>query len=203
MIKTRTQLHNNPFLWLLVLGLALAFILTGGPKAVGAALISYNSFDTATKQKVDNTRAFAANADAGQAIVKQGGPITDNGTVLDGIDLTGFSGTFIATVSGQVDRTLAAPVAGKQVQPQLSLWRDCDNDGIFEWKTGEGAMSPNATIPDAKDRSVTINGSVKYSVYKACHTKLIAFAYAADGSGYAGEPELSVGWASVTLIPIR
>lgn len=192
------------------LGLALGVVaigtglaLSGAPAAVGAALLSYNQFDNATKAKVDNTRAFAANADANQAIVKQGGPITDNGTTVKGIDMTGFSGTFIATVSGQVDRTLAAPVAGKQVQPQFSLWRDCDNDGVFEWKTGEGIMSPNATIPDAKDRSVTINGSVKYSVYKACHTKLVAFAYAADGSGYAGEPELSVQWASVTLIPIR
>lgn len=186
-----------------VLGLSIAVMLLGGPSAVAAALISYNSFDTATKQKVDNTRAFAANATANQTIVKQGGPITTNGTVVTGIDLTGFSGTFIAAVSGQVDRTLAAPVAGKQVQPQLSLWRDCDNDGVFEWQSGEGPMSPNATIPDAKDRSVTINGSVKYTVYKACHTKLVAFAYAADGSGYAGEPELSVAWASVTLIPIR
>jgi hypothetical protein len=188
---------------LAILGLGAVVMLAGGPQAVGAALISYNQFDTATKQKVDNTRAFAANANAGQVIAKQGGPITANGTPLAGIDLTGFSGTFIATVSGQVDRDVAAPVAGKQVQPQLSLWRDCDNDGVFEWQQGEGPMSPNATIPDAKNRSVTINGSIKYTVYKACHTKLVAFAYAADGSGYAGDPELSVGWASVTLIPIR
>lgn len=177
--------------------------LAGGPAAVAASLVSYTQFDTATKTKVDNTRMFAVNAKADQTITKQSGPIATNGTVLQGIDLTGFSGTFMATISGQVDRTVAAPVAGKQVQPQLSLWKDCDNDGVFEWQTGEGGMSPNGTIPDAKNRSVTINGTQVISVYKACHTKLIAMAYASDGSPYVGDPELVVGWATLALEPIR
>lgn len=182
---------------------AAAIALAGGPGAVAATVIDYTQFNASTRAKVDNTRAFAVNADANQDIKKLSGPIAANGTTLKGIDLTGFSGTFIATISGQVDRHTVAGNPGLQVQPQLSLWRDCDNDGVFEWQDGEGGMSPNATIPDAKNRSVTINGTQVYSVYKACHTKLIAHAYSADGSPYKGDPEMVVGWATLTLVPIR
>lgn len=192
----------------IVVGLIAALLVTwvafnGGPRAVAASLISYAQFDTATKQKVDNVRSFAAASNADTVITKIGGPITDNKTVLPGIDLTGFSGNFIATISGQVDRTTAASVPGKAIQPQFSLWRDCDNDGVFEWKDGEGIMSPNATIPDQKDRSVTINGTALLHVYKACHTKVIAFGYASDGSA-AGSGELTAAkGVTVTLIPYR
>ena len=182
--------------------LAGVVVLAGGPAAVGAALLSYNQFDTATRQKVDNTRAFAVNSSAPVVIAKIGGPITANGTVVPGIDLSGFSGKFLVNISGQVDRTLDASVPGKAVQPQLSLWRDCDNDGVFEWQTGEGGMSPNGTIPDQKNRSVTINGTQVLSVFKACHVKVIAFGYAADGSA-AGSGELTVSNATLSLIPIR
>jgi hypothetical protein len=188
---------------LAMIAVATVAVLGGVPQAIGAALINYSQFDTATKQKVDNTRAFAANSIPGQTILKISGPIATNGTVVQGIDLSGFSGNFIATISGQIDRIEASGNPGKAVQPQLSLWKDCDNDGVFEWQTGEGGMSPNATIPDQKNRSVTVNGTQMIRVYKACHTKLVAFGYASDGSPYAGAPELQLAWASLTLIPIR
>lgn len=186
-----------------VVALGTGVALAGGPAAVGAALLSYNQFDASTKSKVDNTRTFTAATTEDKVIAKVGGPITTNGTVLPGIDLTGFSGDFLAIVSGQVDRTAAAATPGLQVQPQLSLWRDCDNDDVFEWQTGEGVMSPNATIPDAKDRSVTVTGVVKFRVYKACHTKVIAMAYdAVQGSESSGQLSVAKG-ATVTLIPYR
>lgn len=183
----------------LVGGVALA----GGPGAVAASLLSYNQFDSSTKAKVDNVRAFVATSSDAVVIEKIGGPIAANKTVVPGIDLTGFSGNFIATISGQVDRTTAAAVPGKAIQPQFSLWADCDNDGNFEWRSGEGITSPNATIPDQLNRSVTINGTAKLHVYKACHTKLIAFGYASDGSS-AGSGELTaVKGVTVTLVPYR
>jgi hypothetical protein len=184
----------------LVAGIATVSAIGG---ATAASYITYNQFDSATKAKVDNVRAFVASSNADVTIAKIGGPITDNGTVVPGIDLTGFSGNFIATISGQVDRTTAASVPGKAVQPQFSLWADCDNDGVFEWKNGEGVTSPNATIPDQKDRSVTINGTAKLRVWKSCHTKLIAFGYASDGSA-AGSGELTAAkGVTVTLVPYR
>jgi len=186
-----------------VVALGTGVALAGGPAAVGAALISYGQFDTATKQKVDNTRLFTAMTTTDQVITLVGGPIATNGTVLAGIDLTGFSGDFQAIVSGQIDRATTATTPDLQVQPQLSLWRDCDNDGVFEWQTGEGVMSPNATIPDQKDRSVTVTGIAKFRVNKACHTKVIAFAYdKIQGSSSSGQLVVAKG-VTVTLIPYR
>lgn len=189
---------------LTAVGLAAGLLVAGAAAGAGAAsYISYYQFDASTRAKVDNVRAFVASSTEDTVISKIGGPITDNATEIPGIDLTNFSGDFIATVSGQVDRTTAATVPGKAVQPQFSLWRDCDNDGVFEWKSSEGITSPNATIPDQKDRSVTINGTAKLHVYKACHTKLLAFGYASDGSS-AGSGELTVAkGVTVTLVPYR
>ncbi len=177
------------------------FALSGAPAAIGAALIGRPQLTADVKADIDRTKVFAANGTP-VTIAKIGGPITTNGTVVHGIDLSGFSGNFVATVSGQVDRTVAATVPGKAIQPQFSLWKDCDNDGVFEWQSGEGVTNPNATIPDQKDRSVTINGTAFLSVYKACHIKLIAFGYASDGSA-AGSAELAVSQATVVLTQVR
>lgn len=184
---------------LVIAGTALA--LSGAPAAVGAALVGRAQLTADVKADIDRTKVFAANGTP-VTIDKIGGPIATNGTKVAGIDLTGFSGDFVATISGQVDRTVAATVPGKAIQPQFSLWKDCDNDGVFEWQSGEGVTSPNATIPDQKDRSVTINGTAFLSVHKACHTKLIAFGYASDGSA-AGSGELAVSQVTVVLTQVR
>lgn len=146
-------------------------------------------------------------------IDKIGGPIATNGTVLADINVpVGVSRQYLVTLSGQIDRTTAAATPGKGTQPQLSLWWDKDNDGVFEWKSvadggnDEGLISPNATIPDTKGRSVTVSG--QYWLKTPTGTpgsngrlKVIAFGYNNDTSADGGG-ELTVKNALLTLLPI-
>lgn len=147
-------------------------------------------------------KVYADAITAPVVIDKIGGPIATNGTKLSAVDLVLPAGTYIVQVSGQIDRTTAAATPGKQTQPQLSLWLDKDNDDAFEWQTGEGSISPNGTIPDTKDRSVTVNGQTVVTLDAPTHVKLLAFGYNADTSA-AGAGELTVGAAMVSATPIK
>lgn len=149
---------------------------------------------------VNTVNVLAASADP-QEIGAIGGPIAANGTQLSP-DLVVPPGKYLVTVSGQIDRTVAASDPGKATQPQISLWFDNDNDGVFEWQDGEGSISPNGTIPDAKNRSVTVSGTTVVTITEETHAKLIGFGYAVDGSG-AGSNELTVANATLVLMPLR
>lgn len=136
-----------------------------------------------------------------KTIANIGGPINTQGTKLD-VSLQLPYGAYLVTVSGQINRTTTAADAGKQTQPQLSLWLDKNRDGAFTWQT-EGSISPNGTIPDLKDRSVTVSGQTKVVVTQSTPLTvgLIAHGYNNDASG-SGSGELSVGNAVISAIPI-
>lgn len=141
-----------------------------------------------------------ASLDAPKAIVNIGGPINTQGTKL-GLGMKLKRGTYLVTVSGQINRTDTAATPDKQTQPQLSLWLDKNADGAFTWQT-EGSISPNATIPDLKDRSVTVSGQAVVKVTASTwDVDLVAHGYNNDQSA-AGSGELSVGSALITAIPI-
>lgn len=152
-----------------------------------------------------NTAIYAQASNV--VIDKIGGPIATNGTVLTDINIpVGVTRQYLVTLSGQVDRTTAAATPGKGTQPQLSLWWDKNNDGVFQWQDGEGLISPNATIPDTKDRSVTVSGQYWLKTGSGNLTsqgrlKVIAFGYDNDQSS-AGSGELTVRNALLTLLPI-
>lgn len=156
---------------------------------------------TATANDV-RQKVYADAITAPVVIANIGGPIATNGTKLSDVDLVLPAGTYLVQVSGQVDRTTAAATPGKQTQPQLSLWFDKNNDGVFQWQTGEGSISPNGTIPDTKDRSVTLNGQTLVTLDVATHVKLLAFGYNADTSS-AGGGELTVGSAMISATPVK
>lgn len=155
-----------------------------------------------TKANDVRQKLYADAITAPVVITNIGGPIATNGTKLSAVDLVLPAGTYLVQVSGQVDRTTAAATPGKATQPQLSLWFDNNNDGVFQWQTGEGSISPNGTIPDTKDRSVTVNGQTMVTLTASTHLKLIAFGYNADTSA-AGGGELTVGAALVTATPVQ
>lgn len=149
---------------------------------------------------LDTTKMISVNADP-QQIGAIGGPIKDNGTQLSP-DLVVQPGSYKVEISGQIDREVNAATPGKGTQPQISLWLDLDNDGVFEWQDGEGSISPNCTIPDLKDRSCTVSGFTKITLTEATHFKLIAHGLDNDGSG-AGSNELAVVNATLALTPTR
>jgi hypothetical protein len=155
-----------------------------------------------TKANDVRQQVYADAITAPVVITNVGGPIATNGTKLSAVDLVLPAGTYLVQVSGQVDRTTAAATPGKATQPQLSLWFDTNNDDVFQWQTGEGSISPNGTIPDTKDRSVTVNGQTMKTLTQPTHVKLIAFGYNADTSA-AGGGELTVGAALVTATPVK
>jgi hypothetical protein len=158
--------------------------------------------DADLKAKVNDTRTTVLAASATPAdIAKIGGPIAANGTKLS-IDLVAPAGKYLVNLGGQIDRKVTAATPDKQTQPQLSLWRDADNDGVFEWQAGEGSISPNATIPDTKDRSVTVAGQTVITLEAETHLKVIAFGYNNDTSA-AGGGELAVSDATLVLTPLR
>lgn len=152
-----------------------------------------------------NTAIYGQASDV--VIDKIGGPIATNGTVLADIKVpVGVTRQYLVTLSGQIDRTTTAATPGKGTQPQLSLWWDKNDNGVFEWQTGEGLISPNATIPDMKDRSATVSGQYWLKTGGNLQTgqgslKVIAFGYANDGSA-AGSGELTVKNALLTLLPL-
>lgn len=148
-----------------------------------------------------NSTRMLADAANPQEIGLVGGPIKTNGTKLS-MDLTVPAGTYLVTVSGQIDRHQDAAKPGRATQPQLSLWRDKNNNGEFEWQDGEGSISPNCTIPDTTGRSCTVSGSTKISTTATEHWKFVAFGYNGDGSD-AGSNELAVSNATLILVPMR
>jgi hypothetical protein len=176
--------------------------VTTGKMADGAATESKLGADVQTKLNDQRQKLYADAIDAPVVVAKVGGPIATNGTKLDDVDLVLPAGTYIVQVSGQIDRTTAVADPGKQTQPQLSLWFDNNNDGTFEWQTGEGSISPNGLIPDTKGRSVTVNGQTLVTLDAATHVKLLAFGYNADTSS-AGGGELTVSSAMVSAIPVK
>lgn len=134
-------------------------------------------------------------------IANIGGPINTQGTHL-GLGLKLTHGSYLVTVSGQINRVTAAASPGKQTQPQLSLWLDRNRDGEFTWKT-EGDISPNGTIPDTADRSVTVSGQTVITISQSTpmDVDLVAHGYSNDQTG-AGSGELAVSNAVISAIPI-
>lgn len=133
------------------------------------------------------------------AIENIGGPINDNNTNLE----TGFTlpaGTYLINVSGAFmdDEASETEIA---VYPQLSLWIDKSQDGNFQWKEGEGDISPNALMPNAKDRHISVSGQSIVTLDEETHVGLLGFGYAADQSA-ARSGDIDVVNAVVTATPI-
>lgn len=171
---------------------------------VKAGALDESDLNAAAQAKLNDARqqVYADAITTPVVITNIGGPIATNGTKLSAVDLVLPAGTYLVQVSGQIDRTTAATTPGKATQPQLSLWFDNNNDDVFQWQTGEGSISPNGTIPDTKDRSVTVNGQTMVTLDQSTHVKLLAFGYNADTSA-AGGGELTVGAAMVSATPIK
>lgn len=162
--------------------------------------VGFPALKPEVKAALDSTKALADTANP-QEIGLIGGPIKTNGTKLS-LDMTVPAGKYLVTVSGQIDRHQDAAKPGRATQPQLSLWRDKNNNGEFEWQDGEGSISPNCTIPDTTGRSCTVSGSTVITTTVAEHWKFVAFGYNGDGSD-AGSNELAVSNATLILVPMR
>lgn len=122
-----------------------------------------------------------------KAITHIGGPINDNFTDLD-TGLTLAPGTYTVTVSGSFESANAAADGTPAVYPQLSLWLDKNNDGDFTWQDGEGDISPNAEMPAAAKRHISVSGTTVITLTEETPVKLLGFGYDANqGSARSGE----------------
>jgi len=129
-----------------------------------------------------------------------GGKINERNTNLDtGVTLQ--PGKYLVTVDGAFQSAVAAPEGAPDVLPQLSLWLDHNGDGKFEWEKKEGDISPNALMPTAADRHISVSGSTVITLTKATKVGLLAFGYAADQSD-ARSGEIDVIGATLTATPL-
>jgi len=111
-------------------------------KTVGPA-----QFTDAVRAQVFDERQLSYSQTATPIVIANvGGTIITRGTDTS-IDLLLPAGRYDVEVSGQINRTETAAVAGKQIQPQLSLYFDYNNDGQMAADWSESSISPNGIIP--------------------------------------------------------
>jgi len=134
---------------------------------------------------------------ADKTITKIGGPINANNTNLD-TGLTLPAGKYLVTVDGAFESAVAGGAV--DVFPQLSLWLDKDGNGAFSWQT-EGDISPNATMPTAANRHITVSGRSVITLTAPTKVGLLAFGYAGDQSD-ARSGEIKVTDATITATPL-
>jgi hypothetical protein len=135
-----------------------------------------------------------------KTIEKIGGPINDNNTDLD-VGITLEPGRYVVTVDGSFISDQAAGEGTPAVWPQLSLWIDRNDDGNFQWQALEGDISPNALMPTAAKRHISVHGSTVIDVDEITNVGLLGFGYAADGSD-ARSGEIKVNRAVLTATPL-
>lgn len=197
-----TALRDNTVPWL-ALGSQLRTEIRAaqGPILGNERIVPGTVYPAQLSADAKKQLTYTAQLTEPKLIANIGGPINTQGTHL-GLGLQLPFGTYLVTVSGQINRVTAAASPGKQTQPQLSLWLDRNRDGEFTWKT-EGDISPNGTIPDLADRSVTVSGQTILTINQSTplDVDLIAHGYNNDASG-AGSGELAVGSAVISAIPI-
>lgn len=141
---------------------------------------------------------FAQLAEA-KTITTIGGPINTNFTNLD-TKITLAAGTYVVNVSGSFISDQAAAAGSPDVYPQLSLWLDKNKDNQYSWQT-EGDISPNALMPRAKNRHISVSGTSILVLTEATDVKLLAFGYDADQqSNRSGE--IKVDRAVITAAKI-
>jgi hypothetical protein len=133
-------------------------------------------------------------------IEKIGGPINDNNTNLD-VGVTLEPGRYVVTVDGSFISDQAAGEGTPAVYPQLSLWIDRNDDGNFQWQALEGDISPNALMPTAANRHISVHGSTVIDVDEITNVGVLGFGYAADGSD-ARSGEIKVNRAVLTASPL-
>lgn len=142
-----------------------------------------------------------ATLEAPVTITDIGGPINDNNTDT-GVSLTLPAGEYLVTVDGAFMSGAAASDPDVEIHPQLSLWLDHDGDGGFMWQNGEGDISPNALMPTAADRHISVSGSTVVSLAKETDIGLLAFGYAEDQSSKRSG-EIDVIAATLTATPLH
>lgn len=129
-----------------------------------------------------------------------GGPINDNNTDLE-VGLTLKPGTYLVTVDGSFISDVAAGEGTPAVYPQLSLWIDRNHDGDFQWQNDEGDISPNALMPAAADRHISVHGSTFVVLTETTDIGLLGFGYAADKSAArSGEIDVNRAWLTATKL---
>lgn len=133
------------------------------------------------------------------AITAIGGPINDNNTDLE-TGLTLPAGRYLVTVDGAFESATSVADA-IDVYPQLSLWIDRNGDDAFKWQDGEGDISPNALMPDAANRHISVSGSTIIELDDETYVGLLAFGYASDQSS-ARSGEIDVKAATITATPL-
>jgi len=129
-----------------------------------------------------------------------GGGINQNNTDL-GVKLTLEPGKYLVTIDGAFISDQAAGDGTPAVWPQLSLWIDRSADGSFQWQENEGDISPNALMPPAADRHISVHGSTIVTVEETTEIGLLGFGYAADQST-ARSGEIDVNRAVLTATPL-
>lgn len=142
----------------------------------------------------------AASLAAPTAIASIGGPINTNNTDLD-TGLTLQPGRYLISVDGQFESDTPASEPAVDVYPQLSLWLDKSGDGAFQWQQGEGDISPNALMPDAANRHITVSGSSVIELTAETYVGLLAFGYDSN-QGTARSGEIDVTSATITATPL-
>jgi hypothetical protein len=140
----------------------------------------------------------AAALAAPMAIEKIGGPINDNNTDL-GVALTLPAGKYVVTVDGAFSSDTAGDAA-VDIYPQLSLWLDKNADGAFTW-SDEGDISPNAVMPTAANRHISVHGTTVVTLEAETKVGLLGFGYTStQGSERSGE--IDVVRAALTATPV-
>ncbi|WP_182376816.1 hypothetical protein [Nocardioides sp. WS12] len=131
-----------------------------------------------------------------------GGPINANNTDLEtGLMLP--AGKYLVTVDGAF-KGAASSAPAIDVYPQLSLWLDKNDDGDFQWDAvaPEGDISPNALMPNAANRHISVSGSSVITLSAPTYVGLLAFGYASDTSD-ARSGEINVIGATITATPLN
>lgn len=138
-------------------------------------------------------------ADA-KTIESIGGPINNNNTDLE-VGITLKPGRYVVTVDGAFISDQAAGEGAPAVYPQLSLWIDRNHDGGFQWQQDEGDISPNALMPAAANRHISVHSSTVIVLTETTDVGLLGFGYAADQSS-ARSGEIDVDRAVLTATPL-
>ncbi|MGH3384889.1 MAG: collagen-like triple helix repeat-containing protein [Nocardioidaceae bacterium] len=133
----------------------------------------------------DFTLEHAALA-APKTIEHIGGTINTRATYLDtSVELP--AGKYLVQVDGAFSSASDAADKTVDVYPQLSLWLDRNDDGQFRWQE-EGDISPNAVMPVAKNRHISVNGTTVVDLDEDTTVGLLGFGYTStQGSERSGE----------------
>ncbi|WP_110206677.1 collagen-like triple helix repeat-containing protein [Nocardioides daejeonensis] len=138
-----------------------------------------------------------AKLDGAKLINAIGGSINANYTDLEtGIELE--AGTYLVTVDGSFFNK--AGDLGADVYPQISVWVENNDVAGFQWQT-DGDISPNALLPQVKDRHIAVSGNTVITLSKKTRVGLIAHGYTST-QGAEGSGNIEVDKALITATKI-